>query len=180
MRHLNSASFQSRHLSDHLDEARSRARKKKTPGLNDAREQNANAGAQGSCQAYNNAAAMEESKSELQGIPTDGAGHLQDTDELENEEVDDDDDSDFSDQDQEDMEPPVDDETDISSDDNQDWLRYEVTAWFYHVQEAERLWSPAERQNSPEWANLLREMEQFFLIGTVGFEAWKLVFVDLE
>ena len=178
MRHLNSASFQARHLSDHLDEARSRARKKKTPGVNDAGDQNANAGAQGNCQAYNNAAAMEESKPELQDVLTDGAGHLQDTDEPENEDMDDDD-SVFSNQDQEDMELPVD-ETDLSNDDDRSPLRYEIIAWFYHVQEAERLWPPAERQNSPEWADLLHEMEHFFLIDTVGFEAWKLAFVYFE
>ena len=177
MRHLNSASFQACHLSDHLDEARSRARKKKTPGVNDARDQNANAGAQGNFQAYNNAAEMEESKSELPDVPTYDASDLQDTNEPENEDLDEDeDDSVFSNQDQEDIEPPID-ETDSGNDDDWGRLRYEIIAWFYHVQEAERLWSRAERQNSPEWANLLREMEQFFLIDTVGFEAWKLAFV---
>ena len=174
MRHLNSASFQARHLSDHLDKARSRARKKNPPGVNDARDQNANAGAQGNYQAYSNTAAMEESKSKLRDVPTDGAGHLQDADEPE-----DDDDSVFSNHDQEDMEPSVD-ETDLSNDDNRGRLRYEIIAWFYHVQEAERLWSPAERQSSPDWADLLREMEQFFLVDTVGFEAWKLAFVYYE
>ena len=129
---------------------------------------------------------MEESQSEPEDEPTDGAGHQQDTDEPENEDADadadedeDEDESVFSNQDQEDMERLVD-ETDLIDDDNQGRLRYEIFAWFYHVQEAEHLWSPAERQNSPEWANLLREMEQFFLIEKVGFEAWKLAFVPYE
>ena len=180
MKHLNSASFQARHLSDHLDEARSRAEKKRTPGANDARERNANVDAQGNLQAYNDAAAIEESKSEPEDEPTDGVGHPQDRDEPENEDADEDEDeSTFSNQDQEDMERLLD-ETDPDNDDNQDRLRYEIIAWFYHVQEAERLWSPAERQNSPDWANLLREMEQFFLVETVGFEAWKLASVYFE
>ena len=178
MKHLNSASFQARHLSDHLDEARSRAEKTRSPGANDAGEQNANAGTQDDLQAYNNAAAIEESKSEPEDEPPDEAGHPQDTDEPENEDADEDE-SVFSYQDQEDLERLVD-ETDLYNDDNQSRLRYEIIAWFYHVQEAERLWSPAERQNSPEWAKLLREMEQFFLIETVGFEAWKLAFVPFE
>ncbi len=178
VRHLNSASFQARHLSDHLNEARSRAGKKRTPGANDAGEPNTNAGAQSDCQAHNNAAPMEESKSEPEDEPTDGAGHPQDADEVEKEGADEDE-SVFSNQDQEDMEQLMD-ETYLDNDDNPGRLRYEILAWFYHVQEAERLWSPSERRNSPEWANLLHEMEQFFLIDTVGFEAWKLAYVPFD
>lgn len=103
MKHLNSASFQARHLSDHLNEARSRAEKKRTHGANDAGEQNTNAGAQSDCQTHNNAAAMEESKSEPEDEPTDGAGHPHDTDEVAKEGADEDE-SVFSNQDQEDME----------------------------------------------------------------------------
>ena len=179
MKHLNSASFQARHLSDHLQEARSRARKKRTPGASDAREQNADAGAQDNCQEYNNAAATEESKSEPEDEPADGAGDPQDTDEPENEEADKDE-SVFSFQDQEDMERLVDEADQDDDDNNPVRIRYEIIAWFYHVQEAERFWPPAERQNSPEWATLLREMEHFFLIETVGFEAWKLAFVPFR
>lgn len=178
MKHLNSASFQARHLSDHLNEARSRAEKKRTHGANDAGEQNTNAGAQSDCQTHNNAAAMEESKSEPEDEPTDGAGHPHDTDEVAKEGADEDE-SVFSNQDQEDMEQLID-ETYLDNDDNPGRLRYEILAWFYHVQEAERLWSPSERQNSPEWANLLHEMEQFFLVDTVGFEAWKLAYVPFD
>ena len=178
MKHLNSASFQARHLSDHLVEAKSRAGKKQTPGADDAREQNASADTQGNHQAYTNAATVEKSHSEPEVEPTDGAGYPQDTDEPKNEDADEDE-SVFSNQDQEDMERLVD-ETDLNNDDNQGRLRYEIIAWFYHVQEAEHLWSPAERHNSPEWANLLREMEKFFFVETVGFEAWKLAFVPFE
>ena len=166
---MNSASFQTRHLSDHLDEARSRAGKKRTLRVNDAGEQNANAGSQSDFQ---------ESKSEPEDEPTNAAGHPQNTDDPENEDADEDE-SVFSDQDQEDMERLVD-ATDLNDDDYQGRQRYEITAWFYHVREAERLWAPAERKDSPQWANLLREMEQFFLIETVGFEAWKLAFVFFE
>lgn len=178
MKHLNSASFQARHLFDHLDEARSRAGKKRTPEAHDAREA-ANAGVQGDSPAHSNAAALEESDSEPEDEPTDGAGQQQDTDEPENEDADEDE-SNFSNQDQEDMGRLVDETDLIDDDDNGSWLHYEIVAWFYHIQEAERLWSPAERRRSPEWRNLLHEMEHFFLLETVGFEAWKLAFVPFS
>ena len=93
-------------------------------------------------------------------------------DESENE-VADEDESIFSDQDKEDIEQTL----DVNAGFELARERYELIAWFYHVQDAERLWTADERKSSPEWTKLLHEMEKFFLIDTVGFEAWKLACV---
>ena len=192
MKHLNSPSFQALHLSVHLAEVRSRAEKKQVPEASDTRNKAANAGANGDYQVSNSVAAMEDSRSESRDDSTDIAGHPQDVVEPENRDADENDDANadndadadenesvFSNQDKEDMEQLAD-ETDLDNDGNGTRQRYEIEAWFYHVREAERLWSTAERRESPEWGNLLHELEKFFLTETVGFEAWKLAFVPFS
>ena len=52
--------------------------------------------------------------------------------------------------------------------------RYEVTEWFWHVQEAERLWPEVERKDAAGWTELKHEMRKFFISQPVGFEAWKM------
>lgn len=86
------------------------------------------------------------------------------------------DDSVFSDQDEEDFD---------NANNDSEWFegeevrhRYEVTSWYYHVREAERLWPPDERKDNANWQVLLDEMERFFLLQPVAFEVWKLAYVD--
>ena len=88
----------------------------------------------------------------------------------------DDDASVFSDQDIEDFEQEYEDSHEferlgIGS-------RYEIEQWFFHVRQAERLWASNERENDQRWQELLAEMERFFLLEPIAFEAWKLVFVQ--
>ena len=173
MKHLNSVSFQTRHLSDYLDEARSRADNKQTPTESQGEEQSAKTETPGIDQVSDEAAAHEEPNCGSEDKPAEAEVPQPKADESENQ-VADEDESIFSDQDKEDIEQMLDPNDDFELTRG----RYELIAWFYHVQEAERLWTPDERKASSEWAKLLHEMEQFFLIDTVGFEAWKLAFVS--
>ncbi|KAI9661799.1 MAG: hypothetical protein M1821_009038 [Bathelium mastoideum] len=86
----------------------------------------------------------------------------------------DDDDSVFSEQ-NEDLDPPIDDGSWALNEYQRD--RYEIGNWYFHVREAERLWTASERHENPEWQVLLDEMENFFLGNPVAFEAWKLKYV---
>ncbi|KAL8792428.1 MAG: hypothetical protein Q9195_004961 [Heterodermia aff. obscurata] len=177
LKHLNSASFQARHLSDYLDKARSRAGKKQTPTETQGDEQSAQAETPGINHVLDQVAAnegLDSGSEDTSASDTSAEAEVQqpERDESENE-VADEDESIFSDQDKEDIEQTL----DLNPDFELERGRYELIAWFYHVQNAERLWTPDERKSSPEWAKLLHEMEKFFLIDTVGFEAWKLYFV---
>ncbi|KAI9718796.1 MAG: hypothetical protein M1812_003970 [Candelaria pacifica] len=163
-----------RHLSVHLEEARSRASKRQKPTESQGEEQSAKTETPGTDQVSDEAAANEGSDAGSKDRPAEGEIQQPKTDESENE-VADEDESVFSDQDEEDIEQ-MRDLNDVFEE-PQYWYRYELTAWSYHVQEAERLWTPDERKASPEWTELLHEMEQFFLIDTVGFDGWKLAFV---
>ena len=169
---MNSASFQARHLSDYLHEARSRAGKKQTHTETQGDEQSAQAETPGINHVLDQAATNEELDSGVEDTSAEAEVQQPKRDESENE-VADEDESIFSDQDKEDIEQTL----DLNPDFEPAWRRYELVAWFYHIQNAERLWTPDERKTSPEWAKLLHEMEKFFLIDTVGFEAWKLAFV---
>ena len=180
MKHLNSASFQARHLSNYLDGARSRAGKKQTPTETQGDKQSAQAETSGINHEPDQAAANEGLDSESEAISafdSSAEAEVQQTkrDEYENE-VADEDESIFSDQDKEEIEQTL----DLNANFELERLRYELIAWFYHVQNAERLWTPDERKTSPEWAKLLHEMETFFLIDPVGFEAWKLAYVHYD
>ncbi|ERF74527.1 hypothetical protein EPUS_08938 [Endocarpon pusillum Z07020] len=171
MKHLNSHSFQSRFFSLSLGEVTSRAQKKLQVD-----ESNSNGKAEKE-NALDPSSGIDSSGGPpgLNGQPGDETSQVQDTKESQPEEEADDDDSTFSDQDKEDFDQPVNDWE--WYDDNGNRHRYEVTGWYYHVQEAERLWPPSERKESAEWQVLLDEMERFFLLEPVAFEVWKLAYV---
>lgn len=50
--------------------------------------------------------------------------------------------------------------------------RYELTHWMYHLGEAERLWTPEEREKSVEWARLW-ELVDKFLFESPAFIRWQ-------
>ena len=69
---------------------------------------------------------------------------------------------------------------DIDKEEYDDWgqdenVRYEIKYWFFHVREAERLWTPEERRNSKQWAVLLAEFDKFFNKDVKAFNAWKML-----
>lgn len=58
-----------------------------------------------------------------------------------------------------------------------DFVRYEIAHWFYHVRQAERLWPSEERTASQEWQTLLAELDRFCISNTNAFEGWKQAYV---
>ncbi|KAG8526288.1 uncharacterized protein KY384_000281 [Bacidia gigantensis] len=182
MKHLNSNTFHVRFFADSLDEARSRVVKEKTANKDTVSDVNLetagspqnlasttesnqlNVAQAGDSDSKNE---QQEALLEIREAATSSPNEVSD------------DDSQFSDQegDNEDFDQADNDDWD----DNSDWWtsrRYEITSWYYNIQEAERLWSPDERKSSPEWQELLKELERFFLDGTLAFEAWKLDWVN--
>ena len=145
MKHLNSSSFQARHLSDHLEEAKSRVKKEQDPEEHNAGEKIVEAEVLGDSQASDSVAVYDDSHSKSDDVPT--YGESQNIDRAENE-SEDKVESVFSKQDREDMEQLANEE-DQDNDGKWDrWERYDIVSWFYYVQEAERLWSPSERKES--------------------------------
>ena len=61
-----------------------------------------------------------------------------------------------------------------AGDDNHRFLRYEVNYWYYHIREAEALWTPEERANSPDWAALFSELDRFIDDNTEAFNEWQI------
>ncbi len=59
---------------------------------------------------------------------------------------------------------------DLEDDQN---LRYEIGHWFFHVRQAENLWTPDERRGSKEWGDLLAELDKFTTKTPDAFDAWK-------
>ncbi|KAF2718690.1 ankyrin [Polychaeton citri CBS 116435] len=57
-------------------------------------------------------------------------------------------------------------------DDNTWTLRYEIERWPFHVREAERLWSYGEKQQNPQWQELLALLDRFALDTPKVFRAW--------
>ncbi|KAI9774482.1 MAG: hypothetical protein M1839_001715 [Geoglossum umbratile] len=61
--------------------------------------------------------------------------------------------------------------------DESDWddehLRYEIRRWFFHVRQAECLWTLEERRDSEDWAVLLAELDKFMTKSPDAFNAWK-------
>lgn len=54
--------------------------------------------------------------------------------------------------------------------------RSEMTAWFYDAPKVERLLFTADRKHNRRWAELMGEMEKFFITELVGLGALKLTF----
>lgn len=191
MKHLNSRTFQTRHFSQSLEEAKSRAegKFKSDDGASDKEE----IGNDNSLDASdvilepgdttvipgntkmtpNNSGSDSFSGSNSKGQPGEEVLSKEDAQESLVEDEVDSDESNFSDQDREDFDKLVDDSESWEYDTG--YERYEVASWHHHVREAERLWSPSERKGSAEWQVLLNEMERFFLLEPVAFEVWKLV-----
>ena len=53
--------------------------------------------------------------------------------------------------------------------------RYEIENWFYHLRQAEKLWTPEERKNEPLWAELFQEADMFFDETSGAHNDWRLV-----
>lgn len=51
--------------------------------------------------------------------------------------------------------------------------RYELTHWMYHLREAERLWTPEEREKSGEWARLWELVDRFLFESPAAFIRWQ-------
>lgn len=177
VRHLNSDAFQTRFFSQSLEEAKSRAERKLKPDDHSSQKEETDEnvldvsivlGDKGEPQGASDFGSKGQNEDEV--------SQIQSPENPQAEEEVDDDDSVFSDQDKEDLDDPVND-SEWSEDDGVR-LRYEVTSWYKHVREAERLWPPDERKDSADWQALLDEMERFFLLKPVAFEVWKLAYVD--
>lgn len=51
--------------------------------------------------------------------------------------------------------------------------RYELTHWMYHLREAERLWTPEEREKSGEWVRLWELVDKFLFESPAAFIRWQ-------
>lgn len=180
MKHLNSPAFQTRFFSQSLAEAKSRAEKKPNPhdSASDEKEDDKkDVGTSSNTDPSDGTGApLDAIESDSKNQSGDDAPQAQGTEQSQIENEVDDDESTFSDQDREDFDQPLDDSG--WSDGDGESERYEVTSWYYHVREAERLWSPSEREGNAEWQELLDEMERFFLLEPVAFEVWKLAYAQ--
>ena len=52
-------------------------------------------------------------------------------------------------------------------------VRYELSYWPHHLQEAEKLWAPEERLNNHEWKELWRLVLQFLCDSPSAFTTWQ-------
>lgn len=91
------------------------------------------------------------------------------------EETDDDEDS----QDSEDRDEHgwADNRTGDQDQEDYDWdgknLRYEISRWFFHVRQAEDLWTSEERRHSKEWGDFISELDKFITKSPDAFDNWK-------
>jgi len=80
-------------------------------------------------------------------------------------EADSDSDSDFHDE--------SDEESSNGGDASQSACRYELANWMYHLQEAERLWTPEEREDNEDWNQLWDLVEGFLCDSPTEFRLWQ-------
>jgi hypothetical protein len=52
-------------------------------------------------------------------------------------------------------------------------IRYEISHWHYHFQEAEKLWPRSEREGNAEWDRLWNMAEQFLCKSPAAFKSWQ-------
>ena len=175
MKHLNASSFRSCFFPATLEEATSRAQK----GITSSGDALADNAEDEKSKAPNDGLSSEDCAAQVADPRSDDKAHeasnIQESTEVQTDSVDDDD-SVFSDQNMGDFEQ---DYPEWEDDDN--WVqneRYEIDHWFFHIREAERLWPLSERKASKRWQVLMAELERFFLLEPIAFEAWKLAFVE--
>ena len=53
------------------------------------------------------------------------------------------------------------------------YLRYEMYYWYYHLREAEALWTPEERASNQDWAMLMTELDHFVDDNIEAFNEWQ-------
>ena len=62
--------------------------------------------------------------------------------------------------------------------DGSDDRRYEMNHWFYHACKADAMWSAEEKAGSPQWAELIAELDRFAYENEPVFKKWQYIWGD--
>jgi ankyrin repeat protein len=57
--------------------------------------------------------------------------------------------------------------------DGSDAARYELKQWFYHARKADNMWPAEEKAGNPQWAELIKELDQFAFENKTLFKVWQ-------
>ena len=61
----------------------------------------------------------------------------------------------------------------VEADDGSDAARYELMQWFYHARKADNMWPAGEKAENPQWAELIKELDQFAFENKTSFKVWQ-------